>query len=143
MSAAIAGIVMYDLDGFAKSGDQSAKLAIVTQKTNFKKGEQIQIQIVNNGTKPIVFSDESYALKITGLSGMLMYSHSSDSHEFITMLLPEESVTIEWDQTKNDGTKLNVGTYKIVVEGFDDNYNKIKESTSFNVLKGSAGLSRP
>jgi hypothetical protein len=52
-------------------------ISIVTEKFDFKKGEEIKIRIINSGTVPLTFSDSSYGLRITGLSGMLMYSPDS------------------------------------------------------------------
>ena len=47
-------------------------ISVVTEKFDFKKGEEIKIRIVNSGTIPLTFSDSSYGLKITGLSGVLI-----------------------------------------------------------------------
>lgn len=49
-------------------------ISILTEKFDFKKGEEINIIIKNTGTVPITFSDKSYGLRITGLSGILMYT---------------------------------------------------------------------
>ena len=51
-----------------------ASVSIVTEKFDFKIGEGIKIKIVNSGNIPLTFSDASYGLRITGLSGILMYS---------------------------------------------------------------------
>ena len=56
---------------------EGPSLSVVTDKSDFKKGEAIRIRIINSGTVPLLFSDTSYGLKITGLSGMLMYSPPS------------------------------------------------------------------
>ena len=53
---------------------EGSSISIVTEKSDFKKGEEIKIRIVNSGTAPLFFSDTSYGLRITGLSGILMYS---------------------------------------------------------------------
>ena len=53
---------------------EGSSLSIVTEKFDFKQDELIQIKIVNSGTNELTFSDSSYGLKITGLSGILMYS---------------------------------------------------------------------
>jgi len=47
---------------------EGPSVSIVTEKSDFKKGEEIKIRIVNSGTVPLTFSDSSYGLKITGLS---------------------------------------------------------------------------
>ena len=53
---------------------EGPSISIVTEKFDFKKGDLIKIKIVNSGTVPLVFSDTAYGLRITGLSGILMYS---------------------------------------------------------------------
>ena len=53
---------------------EGPSISIVTEKFDFKQGEEIKIRIVNSGTVPLIFSDASYGLRITGLSGILMYS---------------------------------------------------------------------
>ena len=65
---------------------EGTSLSIVTEKFDFKQDELIQITIVNSGTNEIVFSDSSYGLKITGLSGILMYSPIS-SQVFLLFIL--------------------------------------------------------
>ena len=67
---------------------EGRSISIVTEKLDFKKGEEIKIRIVNSGTIPLVFSDASYGLRITGLSGILMYSPSS-SEPLISHLEPK------------------------------------------------------
>ena len=53
---------------------EGTSLSIVTEKFDFKQDESIQIKIINSGTNMLTFSDSTYGLKITGLSGILMYS---------------------------------------------------------------------
>ncbi|MFB5614624.1 MAG: hypothetical protein ACE5RI_05925, partial [Candidatus Nitrosomaritimum yanchengensis] len=71
---------------------EGPSLSIVTEKFDFKKGEQIKIRLINSGTIPLSFSDSSYGLRITGLSGMLMYTpeklEDSDSNTYL--LNPKE-----------------------------------------------------
>ena len=73
-------------------------MSIVTEKFDFKKNEDIQIRIVNSGTTQLNFTDTSYGLKITGLSGILMYSPSSTLS--VSILDPGEEVIYLWDQKK-------------------------------------------
>lgn len=110
-------------------------ISVVTEKFDFKRGEEIKIRIVNSGTVPLTFSDSSYGLKITGLSGVLIYSPKTspdfDSYE----LEPLEEVEIIWDQIKNDGNPSLEGLYKIRSMGFDPNQNKIEKSTTITIWK--------
>ena len=112
-------------------------ISIVTEKFDFKKGEQIKIRLINSGTIPLSFPDSSYGLRITGLSGMLMYSpeklENSTPNEYL--LNPEEEVEFIWDQIKNDGDLVLEGLYKIHFEGYDADSNKIDKSTTITIWK--------
>ncbi len=107
-------------------------LSIVTEKSDFKKGEEIKIRIVNSGTVPLTFPDESYGLMITGLSGMLMYSPTST---LVSKLEPSEEIEFVWDQIKNDGDTALEGLYKIHVKGMDSQKNNVEKSTTINIWK--------
>jgi len=138
----IAGLVtgMYLID--VKNTNQlvfveGASISIVTEKSDFKKGEEIKISIVNSGTVPITFSDSSFGLRITGLSGMLMYTPTSfqDIDFQSNSLLPKEEMVFVWDQIKNDGDFTLEGLYKIHSKGFDPEENKIEKSTTITIWK--------
>ena len=63
---------------------EGSSISIVTEKFDFKKGEEIKIRIINSGTTPLIFSDTSFGLRITGLSGILMYSPVCHTINFST-----------------------------------------------------------
>src|SRR3990167_274653 len=75
-------------------------LSIITEKTDFSLGENIQIKIINTGTTPLVFSDASYGLQIVGLDGRILYSPIAA--QVISTLEPKEERTFVWDQITND-----------------------------------------
>jgi hypothetical protein len=112
---------------------EGASLSIITDKTDFKQGEIIQIRIINSGTVPLIFSDSSYGLQITGLDGRVIYSPRST--QVISTLEPKEEKIFEWDQTKNDGISVLEGTYKVVSSAADDEENVVKKSISINIFK--------
>ena len=116
---------------------EGPSISIVTEKFDFKKGEDIKISIVNSGTVPLTFSDSSYGLRITGLSGMLMYAPESfqDPHLQSYPLEPKGEVEFIWDQIKNDGDSTLEGLYKIHSKGFDPEKNKIEKSTTITIWK--------
>ena len=138
----IAGLVLglYFMD--VKNNNQlmyvnGTSLSIVTEKFDFKKGEEIKIRIVNSGTNPLTFPDSSYGLKITGLSGVLLYSPkiqpNFDSGPYV--LDPIEEIEFVWDQIKNDGDPIIEGLYKIHSMGFDPDKNKIEKSITITIWK--------
>ena len=112
---------------------EGTSLSIVTEKFDFKQDELIQITIVNSGTNEIVFSDSSYGLKITGLSGILMYSPIST--QVISTLDPGDEITLFWDQIKNDGDTVLEGVYKISAKGMDVDGNNVEKSTTVTIWK--------
>lgn len=112
---------------------EGPSISIVTEKFDFKLGEDIDIRIINSGTTPIQFSDMSYGLRITGLSGILMYSPVTGQAESI--LDPGEEIEFSWDQIKNDGDVALEGLYKISAKGFDEQGNPIEKSTTVTIWK--------
>ena len=112
---------------------EGPSISILTEKIDFELGEHIYIKIVNSGTIPLTFSDTSYGLKVTGLDGILYYTPMAT--QVISTLEPNEEKTFVWDQKKMDGSDSLEGRYKIVVEGFDNENNKVKKSIVINLLK--------
>ncbi len=112
-------------------------ISIVTEKFDFKKGEEIKILIINSGTVPLTFTDSTYGLRITGLSGMLMYSpntfHESNLESY--SLAPKEEVEFVWNQIKNDGDSTLEGLYKISSKGFNPEDKKVEKSTTITIWK--------
>jgi len=112
---------------------EGPSISILTEKIDFELGEHIYIKIVNSGTIPLTFSDASYGLKVTGLDGVLYYTPMAA--QVISTLEPKEEKTFVWNQKKVDGSDSLEGRYKIIVEGFDHENNKIKKAIAINVLK--------
>ncbi len=108
-------------------------VSIVTEKFDFKQGEEIKLQIINSGTTSLIFSDASYGLKISGLSGTLMYSPISV--QVISELDPGDEIIFSWDQIKNDGNPVLEGLYKISVNGVDKDGNIVERSTTVTIWK--------
>ncbi len=112
---------------------EGPSISVVTEKFDFTKGEEIKIQIVNSGTIPLIFSDASYGLKITGLSGILMYSPAAA--QVISQLDPGDEVELSWDQIKNDSDAALEGLYKISAKGVDKQGNNVERSTTVTIWK--------
>ncbi|MBT8252294.1 MAG: hypothetical protein KJO99_05640 [Nitrosopumilus sp.] len=112
---------------------EGPSISLVTEKFDFKKGEEIKIRIVNSGTIPITFNDTSYGLRITGLSGILMYTPISA--QVISNLAPGDEIEFSWDQIKNDGDAALEGLYKISAKGLDEKGNQVEKSTTVTIWK--------
>jgi len=112
---------------------EGSSLSVVTEKSDFKKGEEIYIRIINSGTTLLNFSDTSYGLRVTGLSGILMYTPNPE--EIISYLEPGDAIKFSWNQIKNDGGIALEGLYKISVNGMDDQKNKVEKSITVTIWK--------
>ena len=112
---------------------EGPSVSVVTEKSDFKKGEEIKIRIVNSGTVPLTFSDSSYGLKITGLSGILMYTPVSA--QVISHLDPGDEIELSWNQIKNDDNAALEGLYKISTKGVDEQENIVEKSTTITIWK--------
>jgi len=134
VAGAILGIIFVDFKNPNELNFlQGPSLSILTEKTDFKKGEIITIRIINSGSVPLTFSDTSYGLKISGLDGTLLYSPISA--QVISVLEPKGEKSFEWDQIKNDGDSVLEGTYKISSRGMDNLEKTIKKSITINIYK--------
>ena len=112
---------------------EGSSISVVTEKSDFKKGEEIKIRIVNSGTVPLTFPDASYGLRITGLSGILMYTPISA--QVISDLEPGDEISFSWNQIKNDGDTALEGLYKISTKGMDEEGNNVEKSTTITIWK--------
>jgi hypothetical protein len=110
-----------------------SSLSIVTEKSDFKRGEEIKITIINSGTNSLTFSDTSYGLKISGLFGIVKYSPFSS--QIVSTLNPREEIVFVWDQMKNDSLPVIEGLYKISADGIDSMGNKVEKSITVNIWK--------
>lgn len=134
LAGAILGITIIEMKNTSQLVYvEGPSLSIVTEKTDFKKGENISIRIVNSGTTPLTFSDASYGLKITQLDGIETFSPVSA--QVISVLEPKTEITFVWDQIKNDGDKALHGVYKISSNGLDPDQKTIKKSITINIFK--------
>ncbi len=112
---------------------EGLSISVVTEKIDFKIGEEIKIRIVNSGTIPMFFSDASYGIRITTLSGGLLYSPVAV--QMISQLEPGDEIEFSWDQIKNDGDAVLEGLYKISAKAVDKQGNQVKKSTTITIWK--------
>lgn len=133
----ISGLILgsYLLD-YKKSSQlefvEGPSVSVVTDKTDYKKGETITITIVNSGTVPIKFDDSSYGLTVKGLEGFTLYKPKSETGDY--KLESREEVSFQWNQVKDNGENLLEGVYKINTEGMTGD-SKIKRTITVNIWK--------
>ena len=111
----ILGIILFDI-GIQEQlvYVDGTSLSIVTEKINFKLGEEVVIKIINSGSDELRFSDTSYGLVIKQLDSIPIYIPAST--QVISKLQSHEEVIFSWNQLKNDGSSILEGTYKITVK---------------------------
>ena len=108
-------------------------LSIVTEKINFKLGEEVVIKIINSGTDELKFSDTSYGLVIKQLDSIPVYTPTSAQE--ISKLQSHEEIIFTWNQLKNDNSPILEGTYKITVKANTIDDKIIEKIVTINIFK--------
>ena len=95
----IFGIILFDIG----TEEQlvyvdGTSLSIVTEKINFKLGEEVVIKIINSGTDELTFPDTSYGLVIKQLDSIPIYIPTSTQE--ISKLESHEEIIFTWNQLK-------------------------------------------
>ena len=130
----VVGIILYESDTHEQLVFvDGSSISILTEKIDFKLGEEISIIIVNSGTTDLTFSDASYGLEIKQLDGIVIFKPISA--QVISTLSSHDEIGFVWDQSKNNGEQILEGRYKITATGVDDNGNTIKKAITVNILK--------
>lgn len=133
VSAVILGVYLDQINS-KKQGLEfvdGPSLSVITDKQNYLAGESIQIRIINSGTQPLMFSDNTTKLQIRALDGTTIFSSNIQNSK----LDPKQESMFVWNQTKNDGTMVISGRYVVESSIFTENEQKITDSITINVLK--------
>ena len=108
-------------------------LSIVTEKINFKLGEEVLIKIINSGTDELTFPDTSYGLVIKQLDSIPIYIPTSTQE--ISKLESHEEIIFTWNQLKNDNNSVLEGIYKITVKANTIDDKIIEKIVTINIFK--------
>ncbi len=130
-SGLVVGVTLLNLDSNSLTYVEGASISVITDKSDYKRGEPIQVRVVNTGTIPLETSTQ-WNLRITGLSGMIMYDGGEHTDSFLP---PGLDYTIMWNQTKNDGDTVLEGLYRISVEGTYAGGHTIQDWVTVTVWK--------
>ena len=130
----IFGIILFDIG----TEEQlvyvdGTSLSIVTEKINFKLGEEIIIKIINSGTDELTFPDTSYGLVIKQLDSIPIYIPTSTQE--ISKLESHEEIIFTWNQLKNDNNSVLEGIYKITVKAITIDDKIIEKIVTINIFK--------
>ena len=129
--AAVLGMILIDLKGAQLEFVDGASLSLVTDGTDFKKGQAIPVRIVNSGTIPLSFPDTSYGTRVTQLDGIAVYSAGRAE----SALGPSEENLFVWHQIKDGGEEVLHGTYRIVTEALAADQTRLRESVTINIFR--------
>lgn len=128
-ASAILGIYLQSLNPTGIVFVQGPSVSVHTEKQDYTLGEKIPIQIINTGSSEIIFSD--LELEIRALDGTIFFSTAFDD----LRLEPKQQHIFEWDQQKNDNSKIIEGRYIVDLTAYDQNDQKLSDSITLNVLK--------
>ena len=144
-AGAAAGIALHGkgdpVPGASLSYVEGASLSVAVERPDYRAGEPVRIRVVNTGTAPLGFADDSYGLRVTQLDGIEVYSPRPGGDVMApappappaaasppqgpaapaagpggapaVVLAPREEAVLVWNQTKNDGAAVLHGTYRI------------------------------
>lgn len=130
VAAAALGIYLQNLNYKNTEFVIGPSITILIERQDYKKGENIPIEIINSGTNTITFPEDLADLRVRALDGTVFFSTSLEGLE----LLPTQKHVYEWNQLKNDGSQINEGRYVVDITAYADN-QKISDSISVNILK--------
>ena len=130
----IFGIILFDMG----TEEQlvyvdGTSLSIVTEKINFKLGEEVVIKIINSGTDELTFPDTSYGLVIKQLDSIPIYIPTSTQE--ISKLESHDEIIFTWNQLKNDNNSVLEGIYKITVKAITIDDKIIEKIVTINIFK--------
>ena len=130
----IFGIILFDMG----TEEQlvyvdGTSLSIVTEKINFKLGEEVVIKIINSGTDELRVPNASYGLVIKQLDSIPIYIPTSTQE--ISKLQSHEEIIFTWNQLKNDNSPILEGTYKITVKANTIDDKIIEKIITINIFK--------
>jgi len=131
VSGAIMGVYLQNLNSQNAASVSGPSISVHVEKQNYELGQNIPIQIINSGTTDLRFSNDLPSLQIRALDGTVFFSTSFDG----VTLLPEQRYAYEWNQQKNDNSKIIEGRYVVDSFAYDQTNQKISDSTTLNILK--------
>lgn len=88
-------------------------LNITTDKQTYNPGEIVSISIKNLGSEQLIFPNSALGLKIKNLASNELYPILSS--QVITILGPDDSKSLQWDQIGIDGNQAPSGNYSASV----------------------------
>ena len=120
---------------YADGGDgivyvDGPSITVSSDSPVYGTGEPVVIRVTNSGTVPLLSSD-SYSMEIRGLDTVLIYSMPGRGG---SVLEPDQSALITWNQTRSDGTQVLHGVYKIHVRAAAPDGAEVADGASIQIL---------
>jgi hypothetical protein len=104
----------------------SSLVSVRLDKSQYKKGEIVQIKISNDTDKVVHFIDDGYGLEINHQDNIVW---SLDGAEVLTPLDSGESRTVEWNQHNRDNEQVPAGKYVASVKYYASEKTELLNST--------------
>ena len=104
----------------------SSLVNVRTDKSQYKKGETVQIKISNDSDKVVNFIDAGFGLEINHQDSIVW---SLDGAEVLTPLEAGESRTVEWNQHSRDDEQVPAGKYVASVKYYASQKTELLNST--------------
>ncbi len=130
-AGAIIGVYLQNLSSQNAVSANGSSISVHVENQDYKLGQIIQIQIANSGTTDLVFSNDVPSLRIRALDGTVFFSTSFDGLK----LAPKQQHVFEWNQQKNDNSKIIEGRYVVDSFAYDQTNQKIGDSVTINILR--------
>ena len=131
VAAGLMGMYLQQLSSQNVVYVQGSSISGFAEKTRYSVGQSIQIQMVNSGTTKIGFSDTSPGIIIRALDGTTFFSTVLSGLQ----LEPTQKHAFEWNQQKNDNSKILEGRYVVEIIAFDESGKQITDSFTLDILK--------
>jgi hypothetical protein len=130
-AGAVTGVYLQNLDSQSAVLPNGSSISISTERQDYKLGQSIQITIINSGTNELIFSNDVPSLRVRALDGTVFFSTSFDGLK----LAPNQKHVFEWNQQKNDNSKIIEGRYVIDSFAHDSANQKLDDSTTINIFQ--------
>ncbi|MFM7795930.1 MAG: hypothetical protein ACKO7N_04130 [Candidatus Nitrosotenuis sp.] len=130
-AAAIMGIYLQQQNSKNIAFINGASITGYVEKNTYKIGQTIPIYLVNSGTTKIEFASNSPGIFIRALDGTIFFTQTLSGLN----LEPEQKHVFEWEQQKNDDSKILEGRYVVEIIAFDESGKKVDDSFTLDLLK--------
>jgi hypothetical protein len=130
VASALMGIYLQHLNSQSIIFVQGSSISGYAEKNSYSLGEPVLISIVNSGNTKLGFANDSPAIIIRALDGTIFFSTT-----MLGSVEPTQKLTFEWNQQKNDNSKILEGRYVVEIITHDEYGKQITDSFTLDILR--------